>query len=386
MLIFTYKLEKWIKLNLLPKLLIVPDRYVIKGSFRRRIPYITDIDIVNNVYPEINKSNIYDELVKLISKLGTPTYQSIILVYVTCGVDDRFRIDTGSKSELDGIKSLLKPADAKAFELVMEKYADDFDKKIFFISEIIWKYYKLRWSPSEVLVNKKKLTGGLTVQLTDEIDKNPSLLLQYYAKIGSYPVGIDIVINYAPVDMTNAYQAAASYQLKLANYSKEYYYMLFPFKHCFRENRPIAQELEDLIEKQFGLYKQLMVRIDTYHTLYQTENLDLKTAIIIANTLIKDIEHLPNFQSNISKKISEVVNADLPSKSQLELLDTLFTVLYDEINASANAAAKEYFFKYLALVPDDVRSKYCLIEKEQSNIQSRIRSTQSRKRSFKKIY
>lgn len=368
MLIFTYKLEKWIKLNLLPKLLIKPGTYMIKGSFRRRIPYITDIDIVNNVYPEINGSNIYQELIKLISRLKTPEYAGIILVYVTCGVDNRFRIDTGSDEELAEIKNLLEDKDAQEFELVQYKYADDFDKKIFFISEIIWKYYKLRWTSSEVLSNSKKLRGGLVVKLTDEINKNSSLLLQYYAKISSYPVGIDIVINYEPVDMKNAYEAAASYQLKLANYSKEYYYMLFPFKHCFRDDPQISQELEDLIEKKFGLYKQLMVRIDSYHTLYITNNLDYKTAAVVVSTIMKDIINLDNFSSNIPKKSKQIENENISSDEKMQQWDTLLSVLYGEINASANAAAKEYFFKYLAMVPEDVRNKYCLIENEQSRI------------------
>ena len=372
MLIFTYKLEKWIKLNLLPKLLIKPSAYMIKGSFRRRIPYITDIDIVNNVYPEIDESNIYEELLKLISKLKTPEYAGIILVYVTCGVDNRFRIETGSNEELDKIKTLLNDSDAQEFELVQKKYANNFDKKIFFISEIIWKYYKLRWTPSEIVANHKKLNKQVIVKLTDEINKNPSLLLQYYAKISSYPIGVDIVINYKPVDMSNAYQAAATYQLKLANYSKEYYYMLFPFKYCFRDNKQITQELEDLIEKKFGLYKQLMVRIDSYHTLYITNNLDYKTALTMVNTVTKDSENLPDFTSNIPKKTNEIENQNISHDEKLKQWDTLLTVFYGEINGSANAAAKEYFFKYLAMIPEDSKNNYCFIDNNEPQSQSTI--------------
>lgn len=369
MLIFTYKFEKYIKNNIFQKILLVPNNYIIKGSFRRRIPYITDIDVVNKVYPKIGESNIYDKIVKLIEKLGNREYSDIILVYISCGVDERFMLHDGSDEELLQIRTLLNDQDIKEFDIVLKKYSDNIEKKLFFVSEIIWKYYKLRWTPLEVLKNKKYLSGDITVTLTDEIKKNASMLLQYYVKIGSVPVGIDVVVNYKEIDMKQAYQVAADYQLKLANYSKEYYYMLFPFKHCFRQDKELSKELEDLIEKQFGLFKQLMVRIDTYHTLHQTHNLNIETAKAIVISIIKDINQLPNFQSNISDKIKEVA-IDNPPDVKMEKWDILLDVLYDEINATANLAAKDYFYKYLEMVPEDLKKNYCIIEPSQSRIKN----------------
>lgn len=55
MIILTYKLEKYIRKIVFPKILVDTNNYIIKGNFDRRIPYITYIDIV---YPNINKSNI----------------------------------------------------------------------------------------------------------------------------------------------------------------------------------------------------------------------------------------------------------------------------------------------------------------------------------------
>lgn len=357
MLIFTYKLEKYIKKIILPKILLKPDKYIIKGSFRRKIPYITDIDIVNEVYPEINPSNIYEKIIDLLKKLQTEENNNIILFYITCGVDERFKINTGSDEELAKIRSLLDYDEVGQFDTIIQKYADNFDKKIFFVSEMIWKYYKLRWTPKNVLDDKMTLREGLEVNFSDIVKENTSLLLQYYVKIESYPIGIDVVINYKKLDMGNAYQAAADYQLKLANYSKEYYYMLFPFKYYFKENRNISQELEDLIEKKFGLYKQLMVRIDTYHTLYQTKNLDIRLATSIVSGIIKDTYQLPEFRSNSVKKIKEVA-IDNPPNVKMEEWALLLDVLYDEINAAANSVSEKHFFKYLDMLPENIRNKY----------------------------
>jgi len=362
MLIFTYKLETYIRKNILPKLLLVPNKYVIKGSFRRRIPYITDIDVVNNVYPEINENNMYEELLKLFERIRKD--QNVILVYITCGIDDRFKINTGSSEELSKIKSLLDKSDIDEWDIISEKYADNLDKKLFYITEIIWKYYKLRWTPTELISNKKILRGDKTNQsnvitFTETIKKNTSLLLQYYVKIESYMVGVDIVANYKLVDMKNAYIAAAEYQLKLANYSKEYYFMLFPFKQFFRNDKNVSMELENVIEKKFGLYKQLLVRIDTYRVLYQTNNLDIRTATSLVTSLVKDVNYLPGFQSNTINKIQKVAMNNPPDVKMHEWF-TLLGTLYDEINSAANLIAKDYFFKYLEMLPSDIRNKYFL--------------------------
>ena len=357
MLIFSYKLENYIRKKIFKDVLMVPTKYVIKGSFRRRIPYVTDIDVVNEVYPEINGSNIYEELKKLINRvLKNP---QIILVYVTCGVDDRFRINTGSDKELADMRKLLSYDDAIKFDSVLEQYKDNFDKKLFFISEIIWKYYKLRWSPKNVLDNNMELVGGVNITFTNVLETSSSVLLQYYVKIDDYPVGIDVVIVYKPTNMKMAYQSAGEYQLKLSNYSKEYYYMLFPFRMYFRNNKKILDELENLIEKKMGLYKQLIVRIDVYETLYQTKNLTLVIAKQIVSSIVKDLYSLSNFRSNTVKKIKDVflVSRD---EDKLSKWNVLLQILYDEINQLANIIAKKYFFEYLQLVPENIRTKYYL--------------------------
>lgn len=359
MLIFTYKLEKYFKNKILPKILLLPNNYVIKGSFRRKIPYVTDIDIVNTVYPKINRTNIYDHLIKLINSLGTYSESNIILVYITCGTDDRFRLTTGSDKEISRIKPLLTIKELEELELIIEKYSNNPDKKLFFINELIWPYYKLRWTPKNVLENSIELSGGLIVNFRETIEKNSVLLLQYYVRIGSYPIGIDVVVNYESVDMKTAYESAAEYQLKLANYSREYYYMLFPFKYFFRGNKEISRELEDLIEKTFGLYKQLMVRIDTYATLYKSNNLDINTATGIVTSILKDLHKLPGFSSNIPNKIREISINNTPKVKMAEW-HVLLDLLYDEINAAVNTIAREYFYKYLEMLPENIKNKFYL--------------------------
>jgi hypothetical protein len=49
--------------------------------------------------------------------------------------------------------------------------------------------------------------------------------------------------------MKKIYKCAAEYQLKIANYGSEYYFILFPFKYILVNNNEIREELEYLTEK-----------------------------------------------------------------------------------------------------------------------------------------
>ena len=369
MLIFTYKMEKYVKKILVPKLLIDPNKYVIKGSFRRRIPYVTDIDIVNDVYPEINENNIYPELVKLIKRVNQD--KSIILISITCGTDERFRIKTGSEQELIKIKELLQnQEEIEQFDTIIKKYQNDVEKRIFYANELIWKYLRLRWKPQEVLDNQKILSQDFVVKFTDIVKENIMLLLQYFVKINDYPIGVDVIVNYKPMAAVGTYYTSINdYQIKLANYAKEYYYMLFPLRAYFRNNRKIYQELETIIEKKFGLYKQLMVRIDTYHILYDTNNLDIRTATTIVTSIVRDIKYLPDFSSNTITKIAEVAQNN-PLDVKMRQWYILLDVLYDDIDMAASVLAKEYFFKYLHLLPENLQGKYYLGDDNQNRIKS----------------
>ena len=365
MLIFTYKLEKYIKNKILPKILLLPKKYIIKGSFKRKAPYVTDVDVINVVYPGINENNIYQELVKLIERIKKES--DIILIYITCGTDDRFKIINGTNKELQQIKLLFNDKDAAIFDHVLKKYENDINKKIFFANEMVWEYYRLRWTPQEVLNNKKILSGNVAVKFTDTIKDNSILLLQYFIKIGSYPIGTDVVVNYKPTDFSLSYNSAGDYQIKLANYSREYYYMLFPFRYYFKNNVDILRDLEYLIENKLGLYKQLMVRIDTYTVLYNSQNLDIRTATDIVTTIIKDTTSLPGF--NNSQTIQEIrkVAMDNTPETKMREWNILLTVLYDEIDAAVNIIAKDYFFKYLEMIPESDRKKYYLTNTSQTN-------------------
>lgn len=358
MLIYTHKLEKHIKNNILPKILLNPKKYRFSGSFKRKIPYVTDIDVVSITYPEINSTNIYQKTLEMLKKFETSDYSGIIFICIICGVDERFNLDNGTDQELDEIKSYLNTEEKNIINDIQKKYQNNSDRKIL-VYDVISKYYKLKWTKKNIIDNEMLLPGNVAVKFTDIIKKNQIMVFQYFVNINSQPVGFDIVNNYEPINMFNLYAKSAEKKIARANFFKEYYFMMCPFYGYFCKNDKICNELCHIIDKKFGLYKQLMVRIESYKKLYDTNNLNIKTATLMVNNIKKDLRRLPNFHSKTTNKIAEIAMNNLP-KVKMEKWYRELNKLHSEINSVVNSASKKYFFKFLNMVPECDRNKfYC---------------------------
>lgn len=360
MLIYTYKLEQYVLHNILPKILL-STRYKIKGSFKRKIPYVTDIDIVNYVNPEIDKINIRESLIKLIISLesvknvDTP----IKLIYVTCGSDDRFYLDNYSDDKINKLKKLLKKEEITELNKIIEIYDTDSEKKLFYINEMIRPMYKLRWTIKDIMENKIKRRGNHIITFDSVIKNNCSLTIRYFIDINSIPIGFDVAVYYEKVNCFKIYANAAKRTIQISNYKKDYYYMLFPLKYYFRSDPIITKELEDIIEKKFGPHKQIMVRIDTYHLLYVLKILDIKTATNIVTKIIQSIElYVPDVAKSNTLSIVKKTAENNPPNVKMEEWNIQLDVLYDELLETANIACKDYFYKIVELIPFDMRKDF----------------------------
>ena len=357
MFIFSKKLEKYIKHIIIPKVLLVPNKYDLKGSFRRKIPYVTDVDLVNYAENDITKDKIYARLINLINSLPA----NVTFLLLTCGTDNRFKLKDASDEELNNIMNLLSKSRKEELKMISEKYANDPVKRLFFANEIIWSLYKIRWNKEEVMANKKILPGNLEITLTDTIQTHGLMVIQYSVMVGNYPLGIDVAVYYSKDAGLDVYQNARDYHLKLSNFKGEYYYMLFPFRFYFKDKPELYRELNDLIEKKYGLYKQLTVRIDNYHLLYLTKVLDIKTATYIVLSILKDMKNLPDFKTNIEDKIIAVSKNNSP-EVKISEWDVLLEILYDELNETVNTLSEKYFYKYLELIPQNERNRFIITE------------------------
>lgn len=353
MIIYSQKLAHYIRKKVINNI-VIGNKYEIKGSFRRHATYITDIDIVNTVYPEYTASNIYDTIIRHINTISE--LHHIFIGQITCGTDDRFKLDTYDAPKINNIIKLLDKQTANKIESINESVADS-DEKLFLINEIIWSNYKPRWSTTEIISNKKILSDGSELIFTEQIKKNASILIEYYIYIHGIPIGIDTFVKYSDIDVKSIYKSAADYYLKLSFYKKEYYYMLFPLRLYFRDigKKQIQSEINNIIENTYGLYKQLLTFIQTYNHLSKINMLTYNAARSIVKYIAYYTIKLPNVSDTT---IAYVKNIDLNLTGSIAIKSwgAFLTDIYDKIELDLHSSAKPMYEKYLSMVPlEDLR-------------------------------
>lgn len=327
MLIYTHRLKNHINKNLLPILLMSTDKYLFKGNFKEKNPYVTNIIVENYVCPEINKSNIYDNLIQLINRIDNK--KNIILAKIICGIDNRFYPRLGTSEELEKIKKLLDDKEREYFNVFLNKYNNDNEKKKFHINKLLKKHYEILWTKNEIINNKKNFIDILT--------NNSIIILQYYVKIESYFVNISVIVEYdISKNNKSTYQIQKSPNDVIKD-SSQYYQML--------HSLAISNKIKNIIEKKFGLYKQINARIESYCVLYDTNNLDIGMATEIIISIIKDLQHMPEFKSSTIKQIKKIYIDNSPDV-KMSSCNIILNVLYDEINAYLDVVSKKYYEKY----------------------------------------
>lgn len=356
MIIYTQKLEGYIRKVILPIILMDPTKYKLRGSFRRKIPYVTDVDISSYLFPDINKLNLYEKLIHHIDTVLD--HDNIILYQIKCGYDDRFKPGNYTEDDINTIRPLLTVKEASMLDIIISKHSSDPELMNFLIGELIWSLYRIRWSIDEVVRNKKILRGGVEVKFSEALKNDNSFIMHFFVDMGEYPIGFDVVTVYDDYDFIQSVTSAHTRNIRKAVAAKEYYFMLFLLKKLINDKN-VSEEISDIVDKKYGLYKQLLVRIESYHKLFVSGNLTYGLAKKITISIIKDIRNLTGFETDIIDMLKKAY--ETPDKSRVMVeWDVLLETLYAQILKEINDLTKDDFIKYYKLAPDEIKERFGL--------------------------
>ena len=388
--IFTYspELETYIKKNIFPIILLNTKKYYIIGSFKRKIPYVTDVDVINNAFPDVNKNNITEKILNLIDKKNP----NIILAYVSCGMDDRFTIKNNFDDEIERIKLLLNDSDIQKINDICKKYYNNEGARNYYIDGILNRYRKIRWIPTEIKENKKKMPGNIIISFIDTVAKYSRLTLFYYINVGPCMIGFDISVIYDN-DSSSRAKSVEVYVNQLADaskYSSDYFEKLYSLRNYFGNVKNIKtfNELDRIIEHKLGLYKQLLNRITVYRRLYESNNITVKNGTEIVKYIIMCIPHLPfldkmnnHIDNNITDSATEIIESDQNhqkiktivkqienisnenNNKKIDMWNIQLKKLYEELEFLVSDLSKPYFFKYIEKIPKEDASKFYELKK-----------------------
>ena len=359
MLFYSKKLQQYITKVIIPKVLLIKDRFIYTGSFGRKAPYVTDIDTYSVVYPDLTEVNIYPELVKLVKRAAAD--RDLILLYIRLGTDDRFRISENTLIEdAARIRLLLPPYQQLELDDIMTKYADDTTHAAYTIGRLVRDYKRIQWTPDEVVRGRKKLAGNLEITMSEALKANPFLLLRYYIMIGSVPVGLDVVVYYNETAGSPDYkQDTAAIHILQPNYENALYYVLFPIRSYFRRHdRATFRELNNIIDNKYGSYKQLMVKIGDYDELYEEGYLDPQMASSMVRSIAADTAKVLGERNAIITQLRDVTNSKDSADTKLRKWGILLHVLDDEIRLTLNSLLKPELYEYLNRMPESLRRQH----------------------------
>lgn len=345
MLIYSEKLKKHIEKHILPKILLISGNYSTYQGEPLPI-YLTDFHVAQVVYPKINPTNIYEAIIKTIKKIDKD--DEIFITTIKCGTDDRFQLFSIDKNNTKHIRSLLDDKEKEKFDYIIKKYQTDLGKQLLKVNEFLEPFYRLDWSTKEIIDDAKKLRGNKKIKFSEVLAENAFFMIECLTKLNTQLIGINTIIIYQPYDRDIAQTLELFYQLHLSIPSKKDYYLLYLLGNFFRnaENKEITNEIDTILEKTLGLYKQLIFIIDGYQWLYQNNFLDIETAKGIIANVLNDIPYIPDFKSNVPDKLRDVATNNTPATKMHEW-GILLTVLHFELGISMNSIAKGYFDNYL---------------------------------------
>jgi hypothetical protein len=351
MIIYSHRLKKYILEKILPRILVLPnmDRVKIVGNFQKKIVYVTDIDLDNYVYPEYDSTSIYSRLLELLGQVEK--YSDIRFLYIIAGDDKRFKLENIENEQIERVRSLLQPRELSNFDRILGENHDNPEKCLYLLNKYLKKLdlITIRWTMDEIMTGQKILRGDQLVRFKDIISLNKVIIITYYIKYESDVIGIDMGVIYHDISSKSIYSDFTRYILVARRYSQEYYFVLYRMLYEFRRNPKIWNEVHYLVEIKFGLYKYLIVRINLYHKIYKYGHMDLQLANNIVVNLLRDLDYLHDFRSNIPQKIREVAQ-NVPPEERLVQWDILLQTLKEELEATVNRLAKPYYEYYLELL------------------------------------
>ena len=172
-----------------------------------------------------------------------------------------------------------------------------------------------------VLSHKKKIDNyiqNLPYKPYSIIQTNNHLFLKYFIIIDSIPIESNIIVCF-DTDTFNTI------------YTK------------YEEDKQNISEFEYIIEKKFGLYKQLIVLIQTYNLLFTEGNLSVGLSKSMIFHILQDIDMgIPDISHNLLQKIrNNAVNSDTLDK--ICQWNILLNFLRNELILILNMKLKNYF-------------------------------------------
>jgi hypothetical protein len=355
MLLYSADLKNYVDTIIIPMILISP-KYFYIGTFAKKYPYVSDIDITNIIdcsKPLSSKSK-FD---KIMSNINLDN-KNILFNYISCGYDDRYLIIDPVK-DLERLinKHLLSDKDINDLNLIISKQTE-LQGQIVSMQYYLTKYSTIRWTKKEIQAGIKVLKGDKVITFNDELNTNYTAIFHFFVIYNNYYIPMDLAlvcdnaIESKPATLIMANRIIPNVYLYM-KYNKEYYFMLKGMLKYFY-SKPEYAEINRIIEYKYGIYKQLLIQISHLAYLISDKLIPIRIQSRIINNIVHDLYKYIKINDPELNELSVIIPSDSNSKRIVQILDRM----YDIVNTKMNLLTKNSYYKYLALLPIDTQQMF----------------------------
>jgi hypothetical protein len=350
MLLYSEDLFKYVDKTIVPMIVFSGStgsiNYFYVGTFRKRFPYISDIDITNVITCQQNQT-MQTRSARLM-ELVTLDNKNVLFNYLSCGYDTRYVI-TDPQQDLVRLRdqNLISSKDVDELNSILSAQLT-LDGQTTGMQYYLTKYSTLRWTKKEIQNGFKKSFDGLVIVFSEVLAANYTAILHFFIIYRNYyiPADLALVCDNKLMDVNRIIPDVYKYM----KYNKEYYFMLKGMKKFFSGKNEYG-EISRIIEYKYGIYKQLLIQISHLSYLIEDALISVRIQSRILTTIIADIRKYTKIGDAISD-VNELslLNPNKPGDSTR--IVQLLNKLYGVINQKMNTLTKDSYYKYLAKLPE----------------------------------
>jgi len=326
-------------------------KFRITSTHKRLMKYVTDIDIVQ-VLPKYFSTLTNEEygikmqkIIKYYLKNIVTSQKDLIFVHLISGEDDRLRIT--NKDDLGKLFE-TKQIDLVDMDRFLKMSIDD-------VNSALTSYRKLRWTFKEIM-NNSKFVNTREFKLSDTLSVKRKFVLVFAIFYGNYVYNYDIVCVDNSEKVKDLYEDYFLPMIRKVNDERYPFFILrmvgkiigYVDPKLVIEEKPIAQEIENIIEVKLGAYKQMMVRAQLVQKLLLKKLLSENQLKTVYDSFRNDLKEMGE------KDMAKVLTMKNPVQ-EMELLES-------EALREMNAKALPYLKQISAQLDPKLREKLILID------------------------
>jgi len=240
----------------------INDNYRYCGTFYKGCTYITDVDIMNFIDPNMN----YEILYKMLKQIITNLPKHVKFLYLSSGHNSRitnypWKINNPKIVENYNYDEAIKFGETITDIMPLDKFKkyvepDPDINKIILLQIKLDKKSKIKWTLEDIMSMKKKVDDK-TIDIVDSLKTSMRNIIHFMLKLENEYIAIE-----NGIEKQIPWETRFDEREYVRYLKKEYYYILIDLKKNFKFNQRYVENINYILQDMYGSYKQIIMNLN----------------------------------------------------------------------------------------------------------------------------